>query len=1017
MSRSYGLRRVWPAETVSRQSSIDIVAIHGLGTQYPKTWLAHEDPHDPASRSVNWLQDEDMLPACFPNSSIWAYDWDSGYCDNASLETLLGHAQGFLLNVKSRLLAEGQIRPLIIVASCFGGLITMKAVKNAILCYEEFGVVLQSIIGIVFLASPLKGTSMKKALDWQLLISAIMGKQVSDTLYKDLDARTGVLQDLVYSFTLCANGIWRPEYRIPIFCFYETQRTKWFKGASRWKGWETVANLLERQGDILVPYESATLDGFPNKGLSANHPMMCKFRGPDDSNFQAVVVHLRKFVNESASIISKRMDRGHKPYSTLPRSVNPLFVGQKSVVEQIIAAMRGNSNSRRVFVITGPGGIGKSEVCLQVADNLLNEYWAIFWIDGSSRLTAEDGYIRAVAQFANEPRSKEEALRKLANVRHKWLLILDNADDTQLDYAELLPPERDVSVIITSRNPECSVFQTVGHVQLTGLDDQAAADLLLRTSEVEQTASELEHVKNLIRSLHGHPLAIRQAGAYIKLFCNSCNQYPGIFSTESTPLLTQGQSRHHHVHGTFVISIEALDLIDASDARDARDLLAFISRLHYSGLPLDLFKAVTNGFKSTHRDGGDLGAVTDIILESIPRWLHSCKQSWDNAHLHNAIWRLCSLGMVSVEQRRGLRCLSVHPLIHGWARNYFKTASTVGPDLLWLTTGTFLSLISQSKFRYTGWEMDLRPHLHSFLAVDVMPKVENCKTSTHATAVILFDCVKLLHATRDSSMGESILEILFSILDADQQTPTSELLPLYDLQAISEERCGHRASAKRLYEQIVALKEALLGPSDPDCLNSRHALAIAARGTGDIALASSELEEVLRRRKPLYHEYDPELLTTHLDLARVLILQGSLLLPIVHLEHVVRLCDTHLNTDDLLRLHSRHELARAYLKTANRPGLLDRSSEAVGILEDVRKVESSILSEDDSQRLSTLHALAKAYLQNGQTETAISILLQIIEIQKNCLAANHPTLLASLFELGRAYRINGQASDAIQVLQ
>ncbi|KAF3026352.1 hypothetical protein E8E14_006358 [Neopestalotiopsis sp. 37M] len=1019
MSPNYGLHRVWPPKDLPHQSGIDIIAIHGLGTNSPKTWQAWEDtssPSDRESRSINWLQDEDMLPASIPDCNIWTYDWNGDYCVDAPVETLLGQAQEFLQSIESKILVKEKIRPIIIVASCFGGLVTIKAITSALAQQADFGRVLQSIVGILFLAAPLKGTSMKKLLDWQLLISTLMGRQVSDRLYKDLEADTGVLQDLVYSFTLCANGGLKPQYRIPLFCFYETQRTQWLKAAVNWKPWKSFSNKFP--GDILVPYENATLDGFPNGGLKSNHTMMCKYRGPSDVSFQAVVFQLCKMKDKSSLIMSERTNLGRETISTLPRPLNSLFTGQTKVVDRITAALRQGCptpGQRKIFVVTGPGGMGKSEVCLQVAHEMLHEFWGIFWVDGSSRATAENGYVTAVSQFDKTPKSIEEACRRLAKVSHKWLLILDNADDFQLNYSDLLPPGQYGSVLITLRNPDCKEYQTVGHVQLSGLDDHNATELLLSLSGIENTESEFEDAKTLAKSLHGHPLAIKQAGTYIKLFCNRCCQYPGIFSQQQlSSKSTQGHSRYAHVYETFETSIKALDLIDASDAQDARDFFAFLSRMDHSALPLEFFKAVTDGFSSRDTVDGGFGAVTSDMLATIPRWLHSCTASWDNPHLRNAISALSSLGLILVEQRRGWRCLSIHPLIHGWARVYFSTApQTPRLDYQWLTTGITLSLLSQSRHRWEGWEMDLRPHLHSFLQSDNISIDEVCRP---APANVIFNCVKLLLAIRDERMTQKMMELLFSSLHADQTSPTMELLPLYDLQALSEERGGHRASAKQLYEKIIPLKVTKLGPDHPDCLKSRHSLAIAARGIGDVTLAISELQEVLEQRKARCAEDDPDLLTTYLDLARLLILQGQLLIPIHYLERVVSVLEKHSQPNNLLRLHSRHELARAYLKTVDRPGCADRSSEAIKILEDVSAIEKSILSEDDSQRLSTLHALAKAYLATGKSDDALSILLDIVRVQDTCLAPGHPTSLATLFELGRAYRINGQASEAIRTL-
>jgi adenylylsulfate kinase-like enzyme len=57
--------------------------------------------------------------------------------------------------------------------------------------------------------------------------------------------------------------------------------------------------------------------------------------------------------------------------------VNSLFTGRTELLVRIQAVLRGNttsSNKQKRFVITGLGGQGKSEICLQVANSLRDEY-------------------------------------------------------------------------------------------------------------------------------------------------------------------------------------------------------------------------------------------------------------------------------------------------------------------------------------------------------------------------------------------------------------------------------------------------------------------------------------------------------------------------------------------------------------------------------------------------------------------------------------------------------------------
>jgi signal recognition particle GTPase len=62
----------------------------------------------------------------------------------------------------------------------------------------------------------------------------------------------------------------------------------------------------------------------------------------------------------------------------VPRMVNSLFTGRSEVVERMQSALRNRRSDttkqqRVVIVITGIGGMGKSEVCLKVADLMREE--------------------------------------------------------------------------------------------------------------------------------------------------------------------------------------------------------------------------------------------------------------------------------------------------------------------------------------------------------------------------------------------------------------------------------------------------------------------------------------------------------------------------------------------------------------------------------------------------------------------------------------------------------------------
>jgi putative protein kinase ArgK-like GTPase of G3E family len=60
----------------------------------------------------------------------------------------------------------------------------------------------------------------------------------------------------------------------------------------------------------------------------------------------------------------------------VPRAVNSLFTGRREVVERMQSALRSDgrdTTKQKRVVITGIGGMGKSEVCLKVAEQMREE--------------------------------------------------------------------------------------------------------------------------------------------------------------------------------------------------------------------------------------------------------------------------------------------------------------------------------------------------------------------------------------------------------------------------------------------------------------------------------------------------------------------------------------------------------------------------------------------------------------------------------------------------------------------
>ena len=159
---------------------------------------------------------------------------------------------------------------------------------------------------------------------------------------------------------------------------------------------------------------------------------------------------------------------------------------------------------RKMHILHGLGGIGKTQLAIAHARKYQHTYSAIVWVNGNSRDTVlqslsafgkragVDGGLEPTAYVAQQAPDMEAyaVLRWLSQGRnHRWLMIFDNVDrdvrsskeDPQaFDFMSFLPPADHGSVLITTRLPSLGEIGQPTEVGRLTLDQ--ALELLRRRS-------------------------------------------------------------------------------------------------------------------------------------------------------------------------------------------------------------------------------------------------------------------------------------------------------------------------------------------------------------------------------------------------------------------------------------------------------------------------------------------------------------------------------------------------------
>ncbi|RDW58661.1 hypothetical protein BP6252_13137 [Coleophoma cylindrospora] len=385
--RVLGLQQVFPSDNAIGNTTIDIIAIHGLETGSPRTW---EYWKEGASRRVNWISDADMMPAAVPEARIYTYDWDANCFDDAPVHTLLGHANDLLVCIARQ--RESQDRPMIFVASCFGGLILAEAICRAGQEGNPYRHVMLATVGAIFLATPFSGSTAVSQAKWFITVKGILGAQSSDQLIRDLEARHDFVLQRVHKFAEIANA---DSVRLPIRCFFEMKNTVLLRNLLSPFLADMFSKFSSHTYKILVAESSACLPGFPRQGLHTTHSGMNKFSGPEDPNYKLVKDSIKNLVQGASTVLTRR--KPGKPTFPVYIDISNFDIHKKFVFDKLrsaggaaydshdeehnarcyqgtrvellrqIDAWASDKDSECIFWLNGMAGTGKSTISRSVA--------------------------------------------------------------------------------------------------------------------------------------------------------------------------------------------------------------------------------------------------------------------------------------------------------------------------------------------------------------------------------------------------------------------------------------------------------------------------------------------------------------------------------------------------------------------------------------------------------------------------------------------------------------------------
>jgi len=356
------------------------------------------------------------------------------------------------------------------------------------------------------------------------------------------------------------------------------------------------------------------------------------------------------------------------------------------------------SPGRKVFVLYGLGGIGKTQLAIKFAKDHQKEFNSVFFLDGSSQDSLFKSFAAIFRRIAESktlgnkdsvnlatnnqipPQAMaEKAMQWLAHQsNNRWLLIFDNidkepSDEGGFDIMPFFPPKDHGSILITTR---LAPLSKLGHSKKVGRMSDEEADKLLDECLGESVSCRqgglATHNREaltrhaLLKTLDGLPLAISQAGRFINALNLRLETYLELYSSSKREVMDMlssdsqlQDSEKGSIRTTWTTSLNLLKEKASKqgpngDYYAAHSLLQLFAYFETSDLRYDIIKF-------------------GLIGNDIPDWFRRTFSS--KIRFFSVIKILLDLCLVDNNISEG--SYSMHRVVHDWLCTYVS----VGADL------------------------------------------------------------------------------------------------------------------------------------------------------------------------------------------------------------------------------------------------------------------------------------------------------------------------------------------------
>ncbi|SCO12762.1 uncharacterized protein FFE2_12681 [Fusarium fujikuroi] len=675
----------------------------------------------------------------------------------------------------------------------------------------------------------------------------------------------------------------------------------------------------------------------------------------------------------------------------IPYPRNEDLVHRWDLIDRLDKLLPPTAGSRSA-ALWGLGGSGKTQIALDYAYRRCDadNECCVFWVHADSEATFLADYKTIGKKLGVDERLDGldllDAVRIAIEVRPKWVMILDNADDLRLfgvsqqvragdtnehqnqNLQKYVPCTSQGTVLWTSRDAHI-IGPLVGArrgIEVKSMAMDEATTLLATTQDQPLREAGADA---LLEELQCLPLAISQAGAYMQRLSMTAEQYLSLLKQGNSRwevLKVSDGDRHRRpevsnsVLETWRISTERI----RAESEMSYRILHVIAYVDIQDIPHELVAAAARRCDEEDEDEDETPTRQVSDLEVL-----------------QAAARLKEFSFLSLRQTDdgGSRRYEMHKLVQEAIRYGLRVRGSAG-----MTANKVSEIGSgpkEDEAYYCGRALQVVDGL--------FPSSERATWAR---------CEQYLtHAIRVGEWAEI----------GGTETETANLLQRVSYFLYERGRWGEEEPVD---SRAWGLRREVLGEKHPDTIDSMASLATTYHAQGRYKEAESIYREVLELRREMLREKHPDTISSLEDLATTYHAQGRYREAEGIYREVLELRREMLGEKHPDTIWSMADLAVTY-------HVQGRYDKAESICQEVLKLRREVVGEKHPDTIRSMADLATMYHNQGRYKEAEKLKDKALELRREVLGEKHPDTIWSIASLATTYHMQGRYDEADQLHQ